>query len=505
MPTLSDGERKPLLVMHVGTGKTGTTVLQTELESLESYLNKDGYTYQGKFIRQQPSYQEHFTPLLESIMPRYEQVPAARRCTQLEGRCIQNFKDELAILRKRGQDVIISEEWAISLGSAAELRLAKAALVEWDVLVVVTYRRLWEWLPSFWRQDVGGKYMEKMLEPIPLSMSLHNFVTTFGRGQRWRAGKYTTALLEHYKPHFPVAVLNFHASKDIVANFLCNVLPGANTSCQHESRIVANRANGATGTGPVQPKIMNSGDDKNAMIEYKTLAISMITRNILKAPTNKKPQEKKTAPKTIGKFTKCYSEETGTKVSVKVAGEVCRAFGPLSRLCSVACWELGSKEPDPGCKAGTTMVWQTHKPEHTFFLNNTAVPDGIIVECHSDTKGASVRCCTLHTGGGHDPKPDNDVFDRLVASVVQFHRNVLKNEPFPLTCSDQQQLDALFELSRKHEAKVLHSPDESAHRQKFEEAVRKKKFCSIDIPKIVTNKRWDQFYKQAPAGFTWNG
>lgn len=188
--------KKPRLVIHIGPHKTATTSLQSDLTVFQDYLRKDNFVYIG---RQYKPYENRMTG--KFILNRRPDSPvliALRHMFSSRNKLCQNSKDKtdccadfLQILRDtyyfpyelesfasnstkkrndpdrrklrpRGKfnqpppNLLISDEallriWNIadSNTTAAMWKAMHETLTEtWDVLIVSTYRRFYEWLPS---------------------------------------------------------------------------------------------------------------------------------------------------------------------------------------------------------------------------------------------------------------------------------------------------------------------------------------------------------------------
>jgi len=148
-------QAKPHLVLHVGPSKTGTTSLQTDLTRFQDrgYLAADNYFYAGRYYH--PFYNEKgilqvnktTSPLLDEARGMLQ-----KECTlSPRSRCCAEFKRQLDEYRRLGLNVILSDEafnhfWL----SPADYHAIREALQdEWDVVVVVGYRRFYEWIASY--------------------------------------------------------------------------------------------------------------------------------------------------------------------------------------------------------------------------------------------------------------------------------------------------------------------------------------------------------------------
>jgi len=128
------------------------------------------------------------------------------------------------------------------------------ASVDIELVVVITYRRDWEWLLSSQQHAekwTGAKQFltqwpkqGKQAEPM-LPMAL-NF--TPGKSN-WFPFRYTDFMLSMIAPHVPhTKILNLYEDKSVVSTLLCDVLPNTPETCRYSlekdaKRLVDLRAN----------------------------------------------------------------------------------------------------------------------------------------------------------------------------------------------------------------------------------------------------------------------
>jgi len=160
---------KPRLILHVGPSKSATTSLQTDLTSVQRDLEADGYSYAGRYYNPYTNITsgEYFLNRSETTL-----LTAAhtmlKHC-ELEPRveCCRNFSAELRAYShaKKQRNIILSEEpfgnqWQHHEDWEA---IRDAIQDDWDVTVVVGYRRFYAWLPSarYQRERTDRKLQRK--------------------------------------------------------------------------------------------------------------------------------------------------------------------------------------------------------------------------------------------------------------------------------------------------------------------------------------------------------
>lgn len=161
---------KPVLILHVGPPKTGSTSLQCMLESLRSELEKDGIAYIGRpECRGMNIHYRHkklFRLFSAALVTGYD---CHRQLNGLEGNhtdgvqvlpsCWDDFTDQLESYRQAGTNVIFSDEAMSnrvvrSQGYRPSVPYPWTALkstlegMGWDVRVLIVHRPLYDYLPS---------------------------------------------------------------------------------------------------------------------------------------------------------------------------------------------------------------------------------------------------------------------------------------------------------------------------------------------------------------------
>jgi hypothetical protein len=215
-------DTRPMFVLHVGPPKTASTTLQHFLDLYQPLLAQDNYTFFGPTrspIRTGLSRQcgrnvrkatNHKTPI--------EQVP-----------CWKGMLDALRELRLQGNHVIVSEENL----SAKEIKLplVQNILKDWNVIIVVSYRRYQDWIVSAKNQDERPSSRHFLRSRWPHASGLPTlphfpYITEVLNGSRPMPLWYTDKVQARYQEagFASVVLWNLHASNNLVASFTCDVL-----------------------------------------------------------------------------------------------------------------------------------------------------------------------------------------------------------------------------------------------------------------------------------------
>jgi hypothetical protein len=299
----------PYFVVHMGPPKTATTTLQGQLDEWRDVLATDNYMYAGKVLQQQQQQQERRAAQQTDIW----RALAGKTCQrdlfamnmhdmnmQVFPTCWTRFLQSLKQLE--GQGIIISDEvlgflfhrhrrdesgngdttlpFSYSYSPVHWSALQEALQGKWQLLVVVGYRRLYEWLPSAKQQadrwtpnkrklnqwPEGGAGGGKAVEPImpwilqqdlsvaaaaaasnsttgtenAASTAMTTATTTIRRHGNIMiksAAYYFTDQLLHMlqtNPQFQanVTILNIHEAESVRTTFFCHVLTDAHHSCR---------------------------------------------------------------------------------------------------------------------------------------------------------------------------------------------------------------------------------------------------------------------------------
>lgn len=208
-------------------------------------LAKDNYVYLGQFGRGR--FPVHTKSVLQAAMMSRpclghmsEKYLLNQSMTDLE--CWRNVHNEIQRRRRENENIILSSEFVSDrkiLGGqkfAALLRgLQEAVADEWNVLVVVGYRRYFEWTSSAVRQHNANTCLHRRAGWHGHCRNTWQYIKSWMAQDPPSAKNYlyTDTIVDRWSKVFPVQVLNVHASEHVTTKFLCDVLPDAPHSCAH--------------------------------------------------------------------------------------------------------------------------------------------------------------------------------------------------------------------------------------------------------------------------------
>lgn len=257
--------RKPLFVLHVGPSKTGTTTIQWFAAYHKYLLEKDNIHYLG-----------HFKNATSTEMNLHILNPLCYSCPKEEEKCPEcddrwdEFEKAVDYHYSLGHNVFVSNE--MFSGFRTEESEKKPMwdhltpiLRKWNVRVVFSYRRYYEWVPSKYFQlyspgteKTGKKWPDDGGRITPL-------FPDYSDSHRKDTFKHPLLLKRKWESHFSnVWVFNMHEDGDILANFYCSMLPEAKQAC----KFLSNREQESSTINP----------SANKLLQYDSIAIEAYTR-----------------------------------------------------------------------------------------------------------------------------------------------------------------------------------------------------------------------------------
>lgn len=242
-PILSNGETivgttKPVLVLHIGPQKTGSSTLQSAWDILSAELDQDDYIY------------SHISPEKRDFDCNVGRWGGFINC-----KASDNLRSFIEETHHAGRNLLLSDE-NLDERFAQPLRDAIDDS-KWQVTVVVTYRRIHEWLVSWYNQinkttnvDANGNVLidndgfpyrqEHIHWPDKGGVHIPGFSSWYQDfTHNWESSefveKHRSVEFHHlYTPLFDdVVVYNMHQDGDLVTNFMCDVIPRADHTCLH--------------------------------------------------------------------------------------------------------------------------------------------------------------------------------------------------------------------------------------------------------------------------------
>lgn len=245
---------KPYFILHIGPSKTGTTTLQKDSVRMQSTLMEDHYVYLGRHAPQQirrPSQLPHLF-LNDDCLQQAANTPSnPPECW------IQRINKIKELYHSRNISIVVSDE-ALSyerqvLPICTDPRFLPtvlSALSDWNVRVVVTYRRYAEWLLSGAKETnqkycLDGKRPEGQWNGVKCSL-YRDLVQKFLKptsGVAFGYANWDTSVLAWKQHGIPVQIMNLHTTNSLTTTFYCDVVPNAPKTCQQSRNEHPSREN----------------------------------------------------------------------------------------------------------------------------------------------------------------------------------------------------------------------------------------------------------------------
>ena len=233
-------EKKKNLVLHIGPQKTGSTTLQDAWTGpyglISESLIDDNYRYH--FINPGRGYFDCDVGECGG----YKNCNAAPRLKGAINQAI-NAGENLLL-----SDENLDERFVVALRDVIDDN-------QWDVTVIVVYRRIHQWLVSWYNQinkttnkDSNGnvlidndglpyrvehtRWPDEGGEHIPSFTTWYKEFTQYWDSSELVSKHRSISFMNIYKPYFSnIVVHNMHQDGDLVTNFMCDSVPDADHSC----------------------------------------------------------------------------------------------------------------------------------------------------------------------------------------------------------------------------------------------------------------------------------
>jgi hypothetical protein len=178
----------------------------------------DHYYYLGKPCGNRPL-QNNETSSIRGHFLAYE-LDAGRPDT-----IAKHLTDRLTYHYSQRNNVIFSvERFSQGIKSDEGWKFLKSSLKDWNVRIVVAYRRFYEWIPSLYFQHNHGRNKAATASVIAFTEQILNATTTHPASSTYG----------HFAKHFDdVYLFSLHQDGDLMENFVCQALPTANQVCHN--------------------------------------------------------------------------------------------------------------------------------------------------------------------------------------------------------------------------------------------------------------------------------
>ena len=292
-------KQKNNLVLHVGPQKTGSTTLQDAWTGPEGVISKafaDDDHYRYHFIHPNQGYFDCDVGTFGG----FQNCTASRK-----------LYGAIATAARAGTNLLLSDEnldeqFAVALRDAIDE-------TQWHVTVIVVYRRIHQWLVSWYNQinkstnkdaqghilfdAAGNPYRIKHTHwPDEGGHHVPSFTAWYKEFTRyWQPAELvhqhrSIAFRNAYRPYFNTIVIhNMHHDGDLITNFMCDSVPDARHSCEQLQN-----------QGQPIPR-----DNMSVILEYDILAVHARENGSIR-----KTLSRQEVIDAIGKFV----ERTGTHI-----------------------------------------------------------------------------------------------------------------------------------------------------------------------------------------------
>lgn len=269
---INNSNTTPLLLLHVGPGKTGTTSIQAMLakNSSEELLRSDKYRYIG-----------NDAGVLKKPLS-YHCDPNHTGGVRGGGGCRRTLSEDLLNLlttaRTQNTNLVGSNEFLDILTDEKRGAWVDATGNDrWDARIVVSYRRLHELLPSHYNQH----YKKNRIPSEPKAYGHHNWPGVDGNYKLPPFAEYlerevdltqhdTVRTYEAWGKDFSVSVFNVHQEGDMATNFVCQVIPGADELCR---KLTDEAGRSEQPTGGKNISSSSSSNGSIMLLDYDILAV----------------------------------------------------------------------------------------------------------------------------------------------------------------------------------------------------------------------------------------
>jgi hypothetical protein len=246
-PTRDVSVLLPHFVLHIGPPKTATTTIQCTLHQMSENLAKeDSYYFLGKTC---PNLGHHMGNNETAIHGHHLLMGLNGGNSDTRGYIA--LKARMDYHRSQGNNIVYSNEGFANhmVDQNVTWELLQDLFVGWKVRIVIGYRHYFEWIRSLYYQQYlhDKKYMKnwpgqgrgvahpsflEYLDYHLLRWETNDLSVDGGHIARSFGHHLTLSTYHKFSPHFDdVQIFNLYDEGAVATNFVCNMLPNADSTC----------------------------------------------------------------------------------------------------------------------------------------------------------------------------------------------------------------------------------------------------------------------------------
>jgi hypothetical protein len=250
---------KPSLIIHIGPSKTATSTIQRESIDMGPLLAEDKYLYIGKFADSKWRRPSKAAALLSND-DCFQQAATALKLNRTrffnETPCWMDRTSGIVKYYRANTSLVLSDEAYSYKGKYSGLnnitfyQLLRVAYQDWNVTVVPTYRRYFEWILSTTKEvnrrgclDPMAKWLHEKGKPC---RNLWKMIHRNQQSKHFGGSFYhnlDVSLPTWREAGFPVSLLNTHDQQHITCILYCDLIGDTPHTCQECRKRPTSRRN----------------------------------------------------------------------------------------------------------------------------------------------------------------------------------------------------------------------------------------------------------------------
>jgi hypothetical protein len=249
--TSANNKIAPRFFLHVGPHKTATTSIQCALYQYREELKRnDSILFLGKVDEKFCSFPG------KGKITQDHRIRKIDECAGDTDECWPKLTSEWEEHRRNGFDMVLSKEGISDLMSLKHSntrererfwQAMKQALVGWNVTVVLTYRRFFEWLPSAFNQHAFHMRLQARSKPYShfpdeQPTTMEQMIEGVLRGSMSAPYPFVDTILKRKLPaNWNYYVMNMHRTPDVVQAFVCDEVLETRHTCSNYQPVSQSR------------------------------------------------------------------------------------------------------------------------------------------------------------------------------------------------------------------------------------------------------------------------